>query len=85
MLGPYTLSPPPPLLIPKLPALVATVIHERGELGVRHRRPRNRKWFHFDWMRPHFIIEDEMPGWIAAEQEGASGNLGVSQPFHQRE
>src|SRR5262249_15050219 len=84
MLGLYSLSPPPPLLIPKLPALVATVIHERGELGVRHRRPRNYKWLHFDRMRPHFIIEDEMRARIAAEQEGASGDLGVSQPFHRR-
>ncbi len=85
MLGPYTLSPPPPLLIPKLPALIAPIIHERGELGVRHRCPRNRKCFHFDRMRQHFIIEDEMRARVATEQEGASGDLGVSQPFHQRE
>src|SRR5215510_15846582 len=85
MLGLYTLSPQPPLLIPKLRALIAVIIHERGELRVRNRHPRNRKWLHFDRMRPHFIIEDKMRARIATEQEGAPGDLGVSQPFRQRE
>src|SRR5690349_11635013 len=84
-LGPCALAPPPTLLIPKFPSLVAPVIHERGELGVRHCGPRNGKWLHLDWMRPHFIIKDELRAWLAAEQEGYSGDLGVSHTFHRGE
>src|SRR3989442_15130254 len=74
--APRARAPP----IPQLAPAIATVVHERLELGVRHRRRGDAEGREVHRMRPLLVVEDEALVRRCAEQERAPGHRDVTRP-----
>src|SRR5262245_22237535 len=75
VLGACLLAPSPSFLVPQLPPVIATVVHECSELGLGDGSARNCKGPDPDRVGPLFVVKDE------PETELAVGR-GSSRPVH---
>src|SRR5579875_2583639 len=68
-----TLAPAPSVVAPPFAPPVSVVLDERGELGLRHGRPRDRKRANLHRVGPFLVVECEGPVGSRAEHQRASG------------